>query len=303
MKKIIIFALSLVFSLSNLISEDSYKIKVSSPNGAPALALAYLAEKNPEDYKYVAAEAISAEFAAANSDFIIAPVNAGAKLFKMGKSTYKLAAVVTWGNLYFASQKKNFSLKDIKKSGITLFGENTINSSVALSVLENNKIRPKSVTYLGSAAATLSLLLSDSKAVVLTAEPALSGARLKNPQITAYPVNELYKKATGFEGYTQAGLFVRTKTIEEQPEAVREYLKLAAQSCEKCAENPAEIAKVAVKLEILPNEKIAEKAIPNCSIRYLNALDAKEQVETTAKIDLAQFGSSLPADDFYYGEK
>ena len=62
------------------------------------------------------------------------------------------------------------------------------------------------------------------------------------------------------------------------------------------------VAKAAVALEILPNEKIALSAIPNCAIRFMTSLSAKNQVETTANIDLAQFGGALPADDFYYGE-
>ena len=61
--------------------------------------------------------------------------------------------------------------------------------------------------------------------------------------------------------------------------------------------------KAAVLLEILPNEKVAAAAIPNCSIRYTAAADAKELVEFTANIDLTQFGGAVPADEFYYAEK
>ena len=86
--------------------------KVSAPSGAPALALAAMAVNEPEAYTFVAADTIAAEFAGNNADFIIAPLNAGAKLYKAGKSTYKLGAVVTWGNLYFASQKADFALED-----------------------------------------------------------------------------------------------------------------------------------------------------------------------------------------------
>ncbi len=35
----------------------------------------------------------------------------------------------------------------------------------------------------------------------------------------------------------------------------------------------------------------------------MSAVDAKEQIETTAKIDLGQFGGSVPADDFYYQQE
>ena len=303
MKKTIAFILSAVLSLFVVAAQDSYTIKVSSPNGAPSLALALLAEKNPENYTYVAAETIAAEFANNKADFIIAPINAGAKLYKMGKSTYKLAAVVTWGNLYFASQKKNFTLKDIKKNGITLFGENTINASVALSVLEKNKMTPKSVQYLAGAANTQSLLLSDATAIVLTAEPALTAARMKNTGITAYALNDLYKKATGYDGFAQAGLFVRAETIAEHPEAVSAYLAQAKESCDACTNDVSAVARAAVKLEILPNAKVAEAAIPHCAVRFLNAVQAKKQVETTANIDIKQYGGSVPSDDFYYGEK
>ena len=146
MKKLFTILISSILLAASLFAEE-YTIKVASPNGAPALALASLAQKNPENYTYVAADTIAAEFAAGKADFIIAPINAGAKLYKMGKSSYKLAAVVTWGNLYFASQRKNFKIKDIRKSELTLFGENTINASLAFFALEKNKIAAKSVNY------------------------------------------------------------------------------------------------------------------------------------------------------------
>lgn len=303
MKKFISLVFASVLALSALSAQDSsYAVKVSAPNGAPALSLATLAAKNPENYTFVAAETISAEFAGNKADFIIAPINAGAKLYKMGKSTYKLAAVVTWGNLYFASQKKNFKLKDIKKSELTLFGENTINSSIALAALEKNKITPKSVNYLAGAANTQALLLSDADSIVLTAEPALTAARMKNPKIVSYALNDLYKKSTGFDGFAQAGLFVRAETIEKNPQAVEAFIAQAEESCKKCSSNLSEVVSAAVELKILPNAKIAESAIPNCAIRFMSAKDAKSQIETAANIDIKQYGGTLPADDFYFGK-
>lgn len=302
MKRIITLILGLSLFVSAL-SADDYVCKVASPNGAPGIALSLLAEKNPENFRYFAAETVPAEFAKAEADFIIAPLNAGATLYKKGKSTYKAAAVVTWGNLFFASQKKNFKLKDIKKSGITMFGENTINTSVALYVLKENKIKTNKVDFLAGAANTQSLLLTKPESIVLTAEPALSAARMKNPNITSYSVNELYKKATGYDGFTQAALFVRAKTLEEHPEAVKAFLAQAQEAVNKCTSDLEAVAKATAKLEILPNAKIAQSAIPNCSIRYMSALEAKKQIETTANIDIKQYGGSLPADDFYYGEK
>ena len=308
MKKLlsVILALALALGLCAAVQAEPADVSgltVTSPNGAPALALAALAAENPGNYTYVAADTIAAVFAKNESDFIIAPINAGAKLFKAGKSAYRLAAVVSWGNLYIASQKADLKAEDLNGADLVLFGENTINASVVLYALKANGIEPGSVTYLAGAADTQNLLLTDADAVVVTAEPALTAARMKNNGISAIAVNDLYKQATGEEGYTQAGLFVKAETLQEKPEAVEAFLKLAEEACGKCASDVETVAEAAVTLEILPNAKVAAAAIPGCAIRFVRAQDAKEAVEKTAQIDLSQFGGELPADDFYYGAK
>ena len=308
MKKMLFVLLSTLLLISLCASAGAEAgalpaLRVAAPGGAPALALATLAVDDPDHYTFITPETITAEFSAGTADFIIAPLNAGAKLYKMGKSTYKLGAVVSWGNLFLASQREGFKLEDINGADITLFGEDTINASITLYALEQSGIKPASVAYLAGAANTQQLLLSDENAIVLTAEPALTAARIKNDHITGYSINALYKAATGYEGFTQAGLFVKAELIENAPEVVDDYLNRVADSCEKCTTDVDAVAEAAAALEILPNVKVAMSAIPNCFIRYLSAPEAREQVEITANIDLTQFGGAVPADDFYYGAK
>lgn len=300
MKKFLSLILAALLLTTCTACAEEAAFKASAPNGAPALSLAMLAVEKPEDYTFVAAENIAAEFAKNEADFVIAPVNAGAKLYKVGKSTYRLAAVVSWGNLFIASQKENFTLADLNGAEVVLFGENTINAAVVLYALEQNGIVPAGVSYLGSAAATQALLISDPAAIVVTAEPALTAAKIKVNSITGYPVNELYKAATGYDGFTQAALFVKAETAQNAPEAVAAYLKQVEASCLTAANDVEALANAAVTLGILPNAKVAVNAIPGCAIRYLNAPEARQQIEATASIDLTQFGGALPADDFYY---
>lgn len=305
MKKLLtlILTLALILGLGAAGAEttEAAALTLTAPGGAPALAVATLAAKNPENFTFVAADTIAAAFAKAEADFIIAPVNAGAKLYRAGKSAYRLAAVVTWGNLYIASQKEGLSEADLKGAEITLFGENTINASVVLYALKENGIEPSKVNYLAGAAETQALLLSNPEAIVVTAEPALTAARIKNDKISAIAVNALYQKATGNDGYAQAGLFVNPATLEGRKEAADAYLEQVREAAGLCAADVEAVAAAAVKLEILPNAKVAQAAIPNCAIRYLSAAEAKAQVETTATVDLSQFGGEVPADDFYYG--
>jgi len=306
MKKIIALMTALLLVLgmcafANAEGTDISALTVTSPSGAPALALATMAVENKDNYHYIAADAIAAAFAGKEADFIIAPINAGAKLYKAGKSTYKLAAVVSWGNLAIASQKADLKAEDLNGADITLFGENTINASVVLYALKENGIEPANVQYLAGAAETQALLLSDAEAIVVTAEPALTAAKMKNSAISSIAVNELLKAASGEDGYTQAGLFVKAETLEAQPEAVAAFLARAEEACGKCATDVEAVAEAAVTMEILPNAKVAAAAIPGCAIRFAAAKDAKEQIEKTVAIDPAQFGGEAPADDFYYG--
>ncbi len=301
MKKILTLMLALaLLTVSFAFAEDA--LTLTAPSGAPALAVAVMAAEQPDNFHFVAADTIASAFAAQEADFIIAPVNAGAKLFKAGKSTYRLAAVVTWGNLYIASRKADFKLEDLNGAAVTLFGENTINASVVNYALAQNGYTPAQVEYLAGAAETQALLLSDAEAIVVTAEPALTAARMKDEGITAYAVNDLYKAASGFDGYAQAGLFVKAETLEKDPEGVKAYLARVAESCGLCASDPAAAGEAAAAAGILPAAKVAEKAIPGCALRYVPAAEAREQVEQTANVDLTQFGGEVPADDFYYAE-
>ena len=302
MKKLtaLILTLALAIGCCAVTFAEDYEVKLAAPTGAPALAVATLAVENPDDYTFLDASTIGAEFQKAEADFVIAPINAGATLYKAGKSTYRLAAVVTWGNLFFASQREGFSEESLAGADLILFGENTINASVVLAVLEAKGITPASVSYLAGASETQAALLSDAEAIVVTADPALTAAKIKNEKITAVSVQEMLKDAFGMDGYAQAGLFVREKTAEEHPEAVKAYLEAVRESAGKAETDPAAMAEAAVKLEILPNQKVAEAAIPGCSIRFVGAAEAKADVERTAAFDPAQFGGEAPADGFYY---
>ena len=302
MKKIIavLFAMIMVLLSFQAVAESGFLIAV--PGGAPAIAVSGVYAKNPDAVRMIGADTIAQEFGSAEADFIIAPLNAGAKLYKAGKSTYRLAAVVTWGNLVFASRMEDFTPEKMNGKKLVLFGENTINASVALYVLKEKGIEPSEIEYLAGAAETQALLLSDdgTDLVVMTAEPAVTGAKLQNDSIISYPLNDLYRDVTGFDGFTQAGLFVREETIRENPEKVREGLEEIRASVELCESDPETTAKNAVAMEVVKAEKVALKALPGCSIRYMPAAEARDQIEKTAGIDLSQFGGEIPAEDFYY---
>ena len=126
--------------------KDDYVLKVSTPNGAPLMAIA--GAKDDVDLKLIAdTKNLPSIFQANTEDIIVAPINVGAMLYNNNKSKYKLASVVTWGNTYFASAKENFKLDDINDNKLTLFGKNSINVALAQYVLKQKNITPSEITY------------------------------------------------------------------------------------------------------------------------------------------------------------
>ena len=128
MKKIFVLLLAMLLLLASASAEVPFSIV--SPDGAPALAVSALKE-NVETIK---AATIVTALQNGSADFVIAPVNAGAKLFKAGKSTYRLAAVVTWGNLVFASQIEGFTSEMMNDASdiFSLHGESSLLTADAL---------------------------------------------------------------------------------------------------------------------------------------------------------------------------
>lgn len=310
MKKVLLVFLFL-FNILLFVScsqADDYKLTVVAPQGAPAVAVASAAIGNEDNYAFINANNISEQFTANEKDIIIAPVNAGAKLYKAGKSTYKLGAVVTWGNLYFASQKSLSSISDLEGEKVILFGENTINSSLAKFVLEKKNINV-TYEYKGSAEDTKNLLVSDANAIVMTAEPALTAVsnqlKQKNVTVSSFSISELYKEVSDSSEYTQAGLFIKVETIENHKKALNSFLDTIKSSCDLVTSDVDKVAENIISLGNtgLPSAAaVLKTALPKCNIKYVSASDAKTAVEKTVEIDKTQFGGANPSDDFYYNK-
>ena len=298
-------------SSSSSSSVDDYKLTVVAPLGAPAIALGNIAIKDKDNYTFIAAETIGEQFSAKQKDIIVAPVNAGAAQFKNGASTYKLGAVLTWGNLVIATGRSDIeTINDINGKDITAFGEKTINYSYVKHVLNSINVTPNYVTPLADAAATNNLLISEPNSIVVTAEPAVTAASIKllnekNVTVKKFPLSDLYKDASGNKiEYTQAALFISENAISNHKSVVDKYLDELKESIELFDTNLDKTVENIVSLSIngLPGAPVLKKAIPGCNIKYKSAIDAKASVERTANIDLSKFGGAVPSDEFYYNK-
>lgn len=305
MKKILFMMLSLLafvaIGCSN--KNDDYELSVIAPSGAPGIALADMVKNNSDDYSFEinkTADVLKTAFATKEADVIIAPVNLGAIQYKANE-TYVLASVITWGNLYFASQKENFSINDLNNSDVLLFGSGTINYVIVDYILKQKNIAITNETApLPSTKETTAQLISNPNAICLVAEPSLSTAKSKKANINSISVQELYKEITGTNSYPQAGCFVNINTINEHKSVIDEFLNKLEKSCAKCSNNVEEIAAYAEELELGGKKEVLVNAIPNSNISYVKAENVKLDLEKVVAINSKLFGGANPTDEFYY---
>lgn len=282
--------------------KDDYTLTVAAPTGAPLVASAS-ALSDVELVKITDTALIPTFFVANEKDIIIAPVNVGTMLYNNNQSTYKLASVITFGNLYFASQADGFDeVFDLNDKDVVFFGENTVNQVVVDYVLNQYNVTPKSTTYLGNTKLTQTELLSKSDSIVLIAEPALSAAKKQNSNIKSISVEDLFVEKSGNNKYCQAGCFVKEDTITKHKEAVNGFLKNVKKSCDLASTDAEALADLAISIDDSTPKAVLAASIPGCNISYGKASDIKTMFEFTCNLDLTKFGNKLPDNNFYYNE-
>lgn len=304
-KKLLLTALSILGATAFLAScsdekEDDYKLKIVTPGQAPLLGIAETIADNKSnvdlDNSILIEEPknLAGHFIAGAMDIIVAPVNAGAKLYNAGKSTYKLAGILTWGNQFFASQNQTFTIDSLNNKEITIFGEKTVNE-LELDIVLNEKGINVTKTYVANAGFAMDTLLADANAMVLTAEPALT-AKKGDKSIISYSLNDLYKEVTTYDA-PQAAVFVSENAYSKHKELIEDFL-------EDLEEETAEIindTKDAIEaFTSLGGSGVPAAAIPGSKIKFKSAQDSKAALQYLVSKDIER---DIPATDKIFGKQ
>ena len=308
MKKIIGFLIAALFmtgcaSVSNStdvseepVSSFDTELNILTPSGAPALALVDLFENNADNITVVeGADVLQASFVSPESEYdvIVAPTNLGVKLAMAGKSEYRLAAVITWGNLYVVAESEE-ALKDSELS-FAAFGEQAVPGLVFESVKDQTEI--SDVTYYNSVTEAQAALLSGNADAALIAEPAATATIAKGQEsgktlMIAADIQALWKAKTQNNGYPQAGIFV--KNTDENSVQIDELLNFIENSMlryENAESTDALIAAIdAAGCETLgvPSAQLVAKSYERMGLRYVSAaLCEAELTNFLALFDIA----------------
>lgn len=241
MKKIFILLFSL-FLLAGCINFDvnvkinkntkSEEITILSPTGAPALALLDLLQTDMQKNIVTVdgADVLQAAFVNPEPeyDMIIAPTNLGSKLAFLGKTDYKLAAVLTWGNLYILL-KENVDLHD-PNLRFAAFGETAVPGLVYSALEEQIGIQGE-ITWYNAVSEAQAAFLADKADAALLAEPALSvtiaKAEQQNIQVAgSIDLQKVWQDEMGSYGYPQASIFVLESAYQNKQEEINRILNI-----------------------------------------------------------------------------
>ena len=265
MKKYILLLLLSIMLLTSCSNTKDAEVTLIAPSGTPSLALShYLSTHNLSlNYEIVAgSDPLVAAFNNKTHDIIIAPVNLGAKLYKVN-GNYVHYKTFVWGNTFIASKNPIESIADLEGKDLTAFGQTAIPGIVLKALLKYYNVNPN-LTYVDDVSTANALLMSGKADIILTAEPSLSKINQKG-NLYILDLQTLWKEMTGSTSYPQAAIFVNKEKINN--EIVLKHLKDIEFSINKTKDTNI-TATLAVKIDTTFEKlgvKVLEKAIPNCN--------------------------------------
>lgn len=291
MKKILSLFLSLLMIVSITGCTSAKKddtIKIICPTGAPGLALVSVYEEVTKEGKidFVdGSDQLVAELSKENSEYniIIAPINVGAKLLAANQTDYKMAGVLTWGNLYLVGTSEDA----LQETGeIALFGQGAVPGMIYDQVNIDTTLTPQ---YYNSATLVQQQLLSSNAHVGMLAEPLATAtiAKAKENGLTLSIIKDMQKEY-GKDGYPQATVFVKEGTnCDQLLEKIDEFTNGDYANLDKYLEE------IGTDTLGLPAAAIVEKTIERQNLHYTAIEDCQQQVTDFLELYQIKFNENM----------
>ena len=235
---------------------------------------------------------VTAKLSSGEVDIAALPTNVAATYYNKTESIQMLA-LNTLGVLYILENGSNVnSMADL--AGQTLYatgqGANPAEKDVDIQWKTAEEVQ--------------ALMVSGEAKLAMLPVPAATGVLMQNSDVrAAIDFNTAWEEA-GAEGtFTMGCVVVRNEFLEENPQAVEDFLTEYAASIEYVRENPEEAAPLVVEAGIVPKEPIAVAAIPQANLVCITGSDMlsiRDYYAVLYNADPASIGGANPDDAFYY---
>lgn len=299
-------------------TDGSYSLKVGSLKGPTSMGLVELMDKSQKgtangSYEFTmvtAADELLGKVVSGELDVALVPANMASILYTKTNHGITVLDINTLGVLYGISGDDSIkSAVDLKGKTVYLTGKGTTPDYALQHVLKANGLTTDDVTleYKSEAAEVASILKEKPEAVGLLPQPFVTAALAQNDSLKM--VLDLTKewdaKAGADGGSLVTGVTIcRNEVLKEQKEAIDTFMAEHKTSAEYVNANVSEAAALVVSAGIIEKAPVAEKAIPYCSITYVDGENMKSLLSGYLKVlfdmEPSSVGGTLPDDSFYY---
>ena len=295
-----------------------YTLRIGSLKGPTSMGLVELMDQAAKgeakgSYEFTmvtAADELLGKIVSGDLDVALVPSNMASIIFNKTNHGVNVLNINTLGVLYVVSSDDSIkSIEDLKGKTVYLTGTGTTPDYALQYLLKANGMTTDDVTleYKSEPTEVAALLKEKPDAIGLLPQPFVTVAMAQND--TLKMVLDLTKEWDAVSGEDGGSLVTgvticRGELFEEHADAIQTFMEEQKASAAFANENVAETAKLVAAAGIIEKAPVAEKAIPYCSITYIDGTDMKNRLygylSALYEMDPATVGGELPTKDFFY---
>lgn len=259
-----------------------------------------------------ATDEVSAALAQGTTDIAAVPANLASVLYNNTEGGVQVLAINTLGVLYIVESGDTVhSVEDLRGKTIYASGKGNTPAAALNYVLTQNGIDPSAdvtIEWKSEQAECLSALMAEENAIAMLPQPFVTTAQAQSESLrVALDLTEEWD-ALQADSETPSTLVTgvvvaRTTFVEEHPEVVSAFLDHYQESVDYVNSNVEEAAQLVGQYEIVTAE-VAQKALPECNIVFIEGAEMKEKLSGYLSVLFEQnpqsVGGALPDDAFYF---
>lgn len=247
-------------------------------------------------------------------DIAACPLNLASTLYNKTNGGVQILCINTLGVLYILEQGDSVqSIADLKGKTIYSSGQGASPEYILNFLLTTNGMDPEkdvTIEYKAEHSELAALAATDKTGIYVLPEPFVSTVTGKNPQLkNVLNLTTEWEKACEISGtpstLAMGCLIVRTEFAKNNPEAVSRFLKEYKNSVDFVNDEANNAGELIAKYEIIPNARLAQKAIPTSNITFIAGAQMKDitiqNLNVLFKANPKSIGGAEPKDDFYFG--
>ena len=289
---------------------EGAEMSVGVLKGPTGMGAAWLMDQNEQGatlntYEFTvagAADELTGRLIQGDLDIAALPTNAISSLYNKTEGKIVTLGVNTLGVLYILENGESVSsIADLEGKTILASGKGSTAEAVLNYLLAENGITAE-IYWASEHTEAATLAITGEYDIAMLPEPFVTNVMGKNADLrVALNLAEEWESLTGGV-LTMGGIAIRREFLDENPEAVAEFIKDYGMSIDFTNSDPAGAGTLIEKYDIAA-AAVAENAIPRCNIVWLTGDEYKSVLENFLSVlnesNAASIGGKMPAEDFY----